>query len=271
MSPVSGQNLKLGAVAALIVGVITSAVFLTMPEIDLWVASQFGSETEKFPLRFHPVPRFFNDLVNILAAFMALGSLAGLTLTARYGGPLLGLWARHYGYLLATLAVGPGLIANALLKENWGRARPRHLVEFGGDKNFSPPIVMSDQCSSNCSFVSGDASLAFFFLAVALIMPPKHRRLSVFLALLFGCLIGFMRIIQGAHFLSDVILAGVFVCLTALGLYWFMLKDWKAPSGAVSLGTRAGLRSATGRAGRADKGRVWMLFRAKPQDLGVED
>lgn len=268
MRVVSTKALMLGAMSAGFIGLIAGVVFLSAPGIDLWVASQFGSEVEKFPLRFHPVPRFFNDLVNILAGLLALTCLLGLALTARFKAPILGLWARHYGYLLATLITGPGLIANGIFKENWGRARPRHLAEFGGEASFSPPLLISDQCVSNCSFVSGDASLAFFFVAIALVLPAARRVSGIVLALAFGGFIGFMRIIQGAHFLSDVLFAGVFVSLTALGLYWLMLRNWQAPQGAkASLAKLAGLRNKESIVAPDGKGAVWMFFRAKPGDI----
>ena len=33
-------------------------------------------------------------------------------------------------FLAVCLGVGPGLVANLLLKDQWGRARPKHIAEF---------------------------------------------------------------------------------------------------------------------------------------------
>ena len=45
---------------------------------------------------------------------------------------------------------GSGIIANFVFKENWGRARPVHIEEFGGDKIFTPAFLKTDQCKRNC-------------------------------------------------------------------------------------------------------------------------
>ena len=42
--------------------------------------------------------------------------------------------------------IGCGLIANFYFKDNWGRARPINIQEFGGDKIYTKPFTISDQC-----------------------------------------------------------------------------------------------------------------------------
>ena len=54
---------------------------------------------------------------------------------------------------------------NSVLKANWGRARPNDILEFGGEKNFSSWVQISNECSGNCSFVSGDSSVGFFIVS----------------------------------------------------------------------------------------------------------
>lgn len=268
---IGARLLLFGALSLVAIGLATAAVFLTRPDIDLAVASMFADGSSGFPLRHHPVPKFFNALINILALIVALGCIAGLTLAIRLRMAIAGLWARQYAFLLASLIAGPGLIANALFKENWGRARPRQVLEFGGTAEFSPPLLIADQCSSNCSFVSGDASMGFFFLALAMVTPARHRKFAIAAALAFGSFIGFMRIIQGAHFLSDVIFAGVFVSLTIALLYRIMLASWSPPQGSPPLSHQLGL--AAGDKAQRPEGRslLWMIFRANPKDLDIKD
>lgn len=270
---ISPRQLFIGALALVVIGLATAAVFLSRPDIDLAVASMFADGTSGFPLRHHHVPKFFNELINILALITALGCLAGLALTTRLRMSIAGLWARQYAFLVASLIAGPGLIANALFKENWGRARPRQVVEFGGEAAFSPPLLIADQCSSNCSFVSGDASMGFFFLAIAMMTPPKQRKIAIAAALVFGSFIGFMRIIQGAHFLSDVIFAGIFVSLTIIALYRIMLTNWLVPQGSPPAPLSHQLGLVASEKVRRPEGRslLWMIFRARPKDLGVKD
>lgn len=129
-------------------------------------------------------------------------------------------------YLLASLILGPGLIVNVLLKDHWGRARPLYISQFGGTAHFTPPLIVTDQCQSNCAFSSGHAALGYWLVSVALLAPPAWRGRAVAGALAFGTLIGFTRIAQGAHFLSDVVASGIIVVAVALVLRRRMLADW---------------------------------------------
>lgn len=132
-------------------------------------------------------------------------------------------------FLIAVLVAGPGLVANLVLKDNMGRARPREVVEFGGGKAFTPPLVVSRECARNCSFVSGEASSMFaVFFGLALLFGHR-RRVLLASGLAVGLLAGAVRIMQGAHFLSDVLFAGVFMALTASILHIALIGIWRDP------------------------------------------
>ena len=122
-------------------------------------------------------------------------------------------------YLIAVVAIGPGLVVNVVFKDHWGRARPRDVVEFGGAKAFTPAFVISDQCPKNCSFVAGHPSMAFAMVALALVAARKRRAWLIALALTVGAVVGFGRIVQGGHFLSDVVFSAIFTVAVAAGLY----------------------------------------------------
>jgi len=119
-------------------------------------------------------------------------------------------------FLLIAGIAGPILTANTLLKDHWGRARPREVVEFGGTATFTRAWLPSDQCDRNCSFVSGDAALGFFLHTPFYVVPARLRR-RVFLAGFVGggMLFGGLRILMGAHFLSDVLWAGALMLLAS--------------------------------------------------------
>jgi lipid A 4'-phosphatase len=124
--------------------------------------------------------------------------------------------------LLATFAIGPGLIANVVLKDNWGRARPREVVEFGGKLEFTPPLVPSRECKDNCSFVSGEAASVFAPIFSGALLLPHLRVALVAGGLIAGLGTGLVRISTGGHFLSDVLFAGIFMAITAvLVCAWF--------------------------------------------------
>ena len=95
-------------------------------------------------------------------------------------------------------------------------------LEFGGDKRFTPPLVVSDQCARNCSFVAGDPAFGFYFTAWALALPAQAWLWPFAFAL--GLLLGLARIGMGAHFLSDVIYSGVLNCTLAAALAWPLLR-----------------------------------------------
>jgi len=110
----------------------------------------------------------------------------------------------HAVFLLLALVVGPGLVVNQVFKENWGRARPREVVEFGGPQQYTPPFDIRKECDGNCSFVSGHASGAFFILTLSWVF--RQRRWFWF-SLGLGGLVGLGRVLQGGHFVSDVVFA----------------------------------------------------------------
>lgn len=115
-------------------------------------------------------------------------------------------------YLILTMVIGPGLIVNSLLKENFGRARPRDIIEFGGNLSFEKALIISNQCQTNCSFTSGHAAAAYYFTNLSFIVPRRRFARYFLPAMLYGTLVGIMRIAQGGHFASDI----AFSCLIIL-------------------------------------------------------
>ncbi len=106
------------------------------------------------------------------------------------------------------------------LKDNFGRARPRDIVEFKGSKSFTGPLVIGGQTLQNGSFSSGHAAMAYSLSALSYVIPVYGN--LIFLAgVIFGSLVGFGRVLQGGHFPSDVIFSGFFVLLINQG--WFLL------------------------------------------------
>ena len=100
------------------------------------------------------------------------------------------------------------LLVNGLFKGLWGRARPNEVVNFGGDDIFTPWFKISQSCDSNCSFVSGDASVGFAIIVFYFI---TKKNIFIYLSAASGLSLGFIRIIAGGHFLSDIIFAQIIV------------------------------------------------------------
>ena len=100
------------------------------------------------------------------------------------------------------------MVVNVLLKNMWGRTRPNDISEFGGNDVFAPWYKFSDSCVSNCSFVSGDASVGFALIVFYFV---TKKNIFIYLSILFGTSLGFVRIIAGGHFFSDVVFSQIIV------------------------------------------------------------
>lgn len=196
---------------AMALGAVAFAIlFLAFPELDKAAAAAFYGP-DGFVLKGNRGFDFVHDYVGILAWLVALAALA-VALAGRWIERLQP-WRRRAAFLTLILVLGPGLVVNAVLKDNWHRARPGHLVEFGGERQFTPAWVISDQCPNNCSFVCGDASIGFSLAGLAFAATRPRRWLAA--GLLAGGGLGLMRMAQGGHFLSDVVFSFYAVWFTA--------------------------------------------------------
>ena len=195
-------------------------LLVTLPQIDLAVSGFFYDSEHGFYLRPLLIVRFFYSLVWWVSAAVLVATLGYLiaSWTIYRNRETVVRGRRTAVYLLLVMLIGPGLLVNAVFKDHWGRARPSQVTQFGGGQQFTPAAIPADQCPKNCSFVSGHASVGFYFLALAFVLP-RRRRLWLTLGTAFGLGIGLVRIVQGGHFFSDVVFAGIIVYLTALVLH----------------------------------------------------
>ena len=130
-------------------------------------------------------------------------------------------------FLALGLALGPGLLVNVILKDNWGRPRPLQVQEFGGPLEFRPWYKMDGACVKNCSFVSGETSGAFWLVAPASLAPGALRLPALGLALGAGVVTAVMRVAFGGHFPSDVLFAGLFTLILLALLRKILIKPCK--------------------------------------------
>jgi len=202
-------------VCALAVGALAATAFLAAPEIDLISSRAFQAGGGAFAGQ---SLGWVNALRNIFVGlfyFSVAAALGGLVMTRGQSRSWLRLSGPQWMILAICLAVGPGIVANVVLKDHWGRARPKQVLEFGGAKAFTPPLIPTDQCAHNCSFVSGEAASIFMPFYAAGLLVPQWAGTLLAGGTLLGLAAGLVRMSQGAHFLSDVIFAGVFMALAA--------------------------------------------------------
>lgn len=141
--------------------------------------------------------------------------------------------------VMLTFVIGSGVIINLVLKNVWGRPRPRQIEQFGGTKTFSPfyqpnfGVNLKDDKQK--SFPSGHASTGFFFLVFAVIGWREKKTWLMWLGLTAGLTMGInlslIRVMQGGHFFSDIVAAAAIMWWTALAVTYYIydrsfLKNW---------------------------------------------
>ena len=218
---------RTGLLIALAVAAAVGLVFGLYPKLDLLIVEPFfdpaagvWDASRLWVMQLRSAASF---LIALIAAPAFLALALKLVLPRR---PLL-MPGRAALLMIVTLAFGPGLLVNVILKDSWGRPRPVEVTEFRGEERFVAWWDPRGTCTKNCSFVAGEPSGAFWTLAPAALTPPHWRVLAYGVALAFGTGLGVLRMAAGGHFLTDVVFAGVFTFL----LIWLvhgLLYRWRA-------------------------------------------
>jgi len=219
------HSLSARTVFLLVLGASLAVAMLPVlwPQLDIASAAYFLQDAPPInPAQWHwvyLVNEYTPDLFRSLALIFLLGWIVA---------SLLRRWRRR-GIALAfvglSLLLGPGF-ATWAVKEHHLRARPFDVVEFGGDRQFTPALVQADQCSDNCAFVSGHVACGFFFASLML-LDPRRRWRWVATGVAAGLLIGVARMSVGAHWLSDVLWAFPITLLTSWGVWTVLTFFYK--------------------------------------------
>lgn len=216
---------SLGAVA------LAALVFLLLPDLDLSAANMFAGHDGHFTGD-TPLGRVARRIFETVP-FMILIGYGALYILKRLGG--VRLWAPNgagVAVLGLSLALGPGLLVNTVLKDHSHRPRPAQIERFGGQDAFRPFYRFDGACLKNCSFVSGEGSTAFWTVAPALLVPLAYRAPALLAALVFGSLTGLLRMAFGGHFLSDTVFGALFTWLVILACWRLVAWLSGEPPGA---------------------------------------
>ena len=206
---------------------VICALFLVVavsPSVDLTISSYFYKNGTFYlsDWGFFPFLRFgLPEIFIAIAAFFGLAWLYGFV---RHQW----LWKINTKVMLFTtgsMLLGPILIVNGIFKSLWGRARPFQIIEFGGNKNFTSPLIISDQCDWDCSFMSGHTAVIFWSLALAMLLPHHYRKWGITIVILLGIATGVARIAQGYHFFSDVFFSATITYALILWLHFKLFPE----------------------------------------------
>ena len=208
---------RTGLIIALAIAVVAGLAFGLFPQLDLRVAQHFHDHTDAsrhvFAWRVYPPLMAARNVGLWIGTVLVAPAVAALVVKLILPRHKIFISGRAIVFLIATLALAPGLMVNVVLKDHWGRPRPIDVTEFGGKQQFVPWWSTHGDCPGNCSFVSGDVAGAFWTVAPAALAPPQWRALAYGAALALGTGMAAIRVMAGAHFVSDVIFAGIFTFL----------------------------------------------------------
>jgi lipid A 4'-phosphatase len=226
---------RTGLVIALALAAAIGVLFAAFPDLDLRITRLFYEPQGRgFLLTFY---MFFEnhlwllrlrDAAMWIVAALALAPAAALLVKLVRPTRPMPMSGRAIVFLLGTLALGPGVLANAVLKEHWARPRPIEVREFGGSESFVPWWDPRGTCEQNCSFISGEGAGGFWTLAPAALAPPQLRVAAYAAALAFGAAVGAMRIAVGGHFFTDVAFSGLFMFLIIWVAHGLLFR-WRLP------------------------------------------
>jgi len=214
---------------------LSLGVFALWPELDLVVTHYFfEASSQSFPA---------NQSAFVQAVYIATPWLGrALFVVCCLGWLVLKIWSRPNALswrrrMLAWLimaVVGLGLVVDWGLKDHVGRPRPEQLQIFGHSKPFVPAFELSTHCDVNCGFVSGHAAAGFSLMTWGIWSAWPRRKRWLVIGTAAGLFIGGIRIVQGGHFLSDVIFSGWAVWLTYILMrqawLWLRLQGFKRRS-----------------------------------------
>ncbi len=190
-----------------------SCVFVTSgPSLDLYTSGLFYYGASQFALQsFDMTSIIFRDiLLPLIVIYMSILPIVGRFFKIDKIFFNYKFSFREIFLLWVSQIVGVLIFVNLILKNFWGRARPNDVIEFGGKETFSPWFEITNACETNCSFVSGDASVGFSIIILYLI---TKKIIFLYASVVAGIVLGLIRIMAGGHFLSDIFFAGFFIVI----------------------------------------------------------
>uniref|UniRef100_UPI003BAC1ADB phosphatase PAP2 family protein n=1 Tax=Stappia sp. TaxID=1870903 RepID=UPI003BAC1ADB len=232
-----------------------SVFFLLFPAVDLATTGLFHDPQQGFRAATTPALMRLRELGPFLVRFIAICSLLLVLVAAFWPAAGRRIALRPPLFLITTLALGPGLLVNAILKNNWGRPRPVMVEAFGGDAPYVSVWRITDHCGTNCSFVSGEGSASFWLFSLVFLVPARWRATTALLIAPLCLALSANRVAFGGHFLSDTLMAWGLTLLVILAmrhLFWEVrgaearARRWRAGFDRAAAALRRGISRVAG-------------------------
>ena len=134
-------------------------------------------------------------------------------------------WRRYILLILLTFFVGAGILVNAVLKDHWGRPRPRQIQEFNGKWEYHESIQPGIPGKGK-SFTCGHCTMGYIYISF-IFFYRKSKIIAIsgtILGIIYGILMSIARIGQGGHFATDTFWSLGIILLTSGILYYFLLR-----------------------------------------------
>lgn len=210
-------------------GLLLLLIFLYFsPGIDLAIARYF----------YHPETHHFSNLPffhfmyqwGVLPA-QIVSIASAIVLVLSYVIRSWKKWRNPSLLLVLTMALGAGFITHSVLKDHWGRPRPRQVIEFGGTQPFHPIYephftLGPDQYKS---FPCGHCTMGFYFIGFIFLGKRLNNRIlfwsGVILTLGLGIVLSITRMGQGGHFFSDTAASALIMWLTTYLCDWLIFSN----------------------------------------------
>lgn len=214
--------IEISLVLALLLGL---TAFIQLTGADIKIEQAFYSPELGFSLGNRQPWRFIYRFAEVPAYILCGWAL--VQLISGFFRQRTQLHRKSLIFLILLLVLGPGLIVNTIFKDHWGRPRPNEVTIFGGNQQYLS-VWVKGEGAGNGSFPSGHASVGFYLIGPYFVLRRQRPRLAAAIlgtGLGAGLLVGFGRMLQGAHFASDVLWSAGFVYLTGLFLYYLLGLD----------------------------------------------
>jgi lipid A 4'-phosphatase len=191
-------------------GIVLIGFVLLSPFIDQNVAKLAYDATTK---SFYGETHQWCQIIYRLVTYITI-SIVVIMLLRIFGYKLFKLddTARKNGVIiLLCLALGPGLMVNSIFKSHWGRPRPYQVLRDG--QTYKAIWQPQFNKPNNNSFPSGHASIGFF-LGVPFLVAQRRKK-AIIIGLSAGLFIGLVRVLQGGHYVSDIVLCGFLIYIVS--------------------------------------------------------